>query len=123
MNIMIQSSLLRRLLVASLTGFALVLVAAATPVVMGALTPAQAQTTTEFRAALDPYGAWVRHPRWGAVWVPDDVSPDWRPYTYGHWIYTDEWGWYWVSDEQEEDWGWITYHYGRWGHDRRLGWF
>ncbi len=65
----------------------------------------------------------MRHPRWGEVWVPDDVPSDWRPYTYGHWIYTDEWGWYWVSDEQEEDWGWITYHYGRWAHDRRLGWF
>jgi len=124
---MIQLSLLRRLLLASLTGVALVLGAAATPVAMGALTPAQAQTqdqvSAEFRAALDPYGAWVRHPRWGEVWVPDDVPPDWRPYTYGHWIYTDEWGWYWISDEQEEDWGWITYHYGRWGHDRRLGWF
>ena len=91
--------------------------------VIGALTPAQAQTAAEFRSALDSYGSWVRHPRWGEVWVPDDVSPDWRPYTYGHWIYTDEWGWYWVSDKEEEDWGWITYHYGRWAHDRRLGWF
>ncbi len=120
---MTQQSLLRRLLLASLVGCALAFTAVATPIVLGALTPAQAQVSAEFRAALDPYGAWVRHPRWGEVWVPDDVPPDWRPYTYGHWIYTDDWGWYWISDEQEEDWGWITYHYGRWGHDRRLGWF
>lgn len=120
---MTQPSLLRRLLFAALTGCALTLAAVGTPIVIGALTPAQAQITAEFRSALDPYRAWVRHPRWGEVWVPDDVSPDWRPYTYGHWIYTDEWGWYWVSDEQEEDWGWIIYHYGRWAHDRRLGWF
>ncbi len=65
----------------------------------------------------------VRDPRFGDVWVPTGLSPDWRPYEYGHWVYTDEWGWYWVSDDQEEDWGWVIYHYGRWAFDRGLGWF
>ena len=23
----------------------------------------------------------------------------------------------------EDDWGWVVYHYGRWAHDRGLGWF
>ena len=64
---MTQPSLLRRLLLAALTGCALVLAAVATPLVIGALAPAQAQTSAEFRAALDPYGAWVRHPRWGEL--------------------------------------------------------
>jgi hypothetical protein len=84
-------------------------------------TPAHAQATVsvEFRTALDPYGRWVNHPRWGEVWVPADVDRDWRPYLNGRWEYTDEWGWYWVSDE---DHGWITYHYGRWLFDRELGW-
>ncbi len=120
---MIQPSFFRRLLLASLTCFSLAIAAIATPIVAGALTPAQAQVSAEFQSALEPYGHWVRHARWGAVWVPDDVPPGWRPYSYGHWIYTDEWGWYWVSNEEEEDWGWVVYHYGRWAHDRRLGWF
>ncbi len=81
--------------------------------------PAQAQEAIDFRAALDGYGQWVQHPRWGEVWIPDQMPPDWQPYRMGHWAYTDEWGWYWDS---EEDFGWVTYHYGRWAFDRGLGW-
>jgi hypothetical protein len=81
--------------------------------------PAQAQESIDFRAALDGYGQWVQHPRWGEVWIPDQMPPDWQPYRMGHWAYTDEWGWYWDS---EEDFGWVTYHYGRWVFDRGLGW-
>jgi hypothetical protein len=80
---------------------------------------AQAQEAVDFRAALDGYGQWVQHPRWGEVWIPDQLPPDWQPYRIGHWVYTDEWGWYWDS---EEEFGWITYHYGRWVFDRGLGW-
>ncbi|HZP71301.1 MAG TPA: DUF6600 domain-containing protein [Pseudolabrys sp.] len=87
------------------------------------LTPALAQVSAEFQSALEPYGSWQPHPRFGEVWVPYDLPPGWRPYTYGRWVYTDEWGWYWVSDDEEADWGWVTFHYGRWAHDRRLGWF
>jgi hypothetical protein len=81
--------------------------------------PAYAQDAIDFRAALDGYGQWVQHPRWGEVWIPDQMPPDWQPYRMGHWAYTDEWGWYWDS---EEDFGWVTYHYGRWAFDRGLGW-
>ena len=86
-------------------------------------TPASAQVSAEFQEALESYGHWARSARWGEVWVPDQLPPDWRPYQYGHWVYTDEWGWYWISDPEEEDWGWVVYHYGRWAHDRSLGWF
>jgi hypothetical protein len=80
---------------------------------------AQAQDAIDFRAALDGYGQWVQHPRWGEVWIPDQRPADWQPYRLGHWAYTDEWGWYWDS---EEDFGWVTYHYGRWMLDSGLGW-
>src|SRR5262245_25476510 len=86
-------------------------------------TPAHAQVPAEFQSALEPYGSWQLHPRFGEVWMPYDLPPGWRPYTYGRWVYTEEWGWYWVSDEEEADWGWVTFHYGRWAHDRRFGWF
>jgi hypothetical protein len=86
-----------------------------------AMQPAHAQDTFagDFHEALAPYGQWVPHPRWGEVWIPMNVPPEWAPYRYGHWVYTDEWGWYWVSDE---DFGWITFHYGRWVPDRQFGW-
>ena len=80
---------------------------------------AYAQEAIDFRAALDQSGQWVQHPRWGEVWIPNQMPPDWQPYRVGHWVYTDEWGWYWDS---EEDFGWVTYHYGRWAFDRGLGW-
>ena len=93
------------------------------PVIPGAVTPAYAQVSAEFQEALEPYGHWVRHARWGEIWVPEDVPAGWRPYEYGHWVYTDDWGWYWISDPEEEDWGWVTFHYGRWVNDRQSGWF
>ena len=83
---------------------------------------AQGPVKAEFRAALEPYGRWQRHARWGEVWTPADRPRDWRPYTVGHWAYTDDWGWYWVSDEPEARWGWVAYHYGRWIFDDALGW-
>src|SRR5262249_43685306 len=63
-----------------------------------------------FYDALDPDGDWLRVDPYGWVWVPNGVSPFWRPYTVGRWEWTD-WGWTWVSAER---WGWATYHYGRW---------
>lgn len=86
------------------------------------VTPAHAQVSAEFQAALQPHGAWRRHARWGMVWAPSQRPRDWRPYTHGRWVYTEEWGWYWISDRDEEDWGWVTYHYGRWVFDRGVGW-
>jgi len=92
--------------------------------VTGTLSFAQAQVSesADFQVALEPYGRWERHSRWGQVWIPAKVARDWRPYTVGRWAYTDDWGWYWVSDQAEDDWGWITFHYGRWVFDRELGW-
>jgi uncharacterized protein YraI len=72
-----------------------------------------------FYSRLAPYGDWI----WlegQYVWVPEDVGPQWRPYTVGRWAYTDRYGWMWVS---REPFGWATYHYGRWGFSRRVGWF
>lgn len=114
--------MIRRLLLGAATGLSLTIAGVSAPIVAGALTPALAQTSEDMAAALDAYGHWVSLPRYGRVWAPDGLPPDWRPYEYGHWVYTDEWGWYWVSDDEEADWGWVTYHYGRWVHDRG-SWF
>ena len=80
---------------------------------------AMAQDVQDFRVALEGYGQWTIHQRWGDVWIPDNMPADWQPYRLGQWAYTEEWGWYWDS---EEDFGWITYHYGRWIFDRGMGW-
>lgn len=68
---------------------------------------------------LAPYGLWVRHSRYGYVWIPKVNLPRWRPYTYGYWVWTD-YGWTWVSSFR---WGWAALHYGRWGWDSHLGWY
>ena len=114
---------LRRLGLAAVFGVSVAVLGGGTVVVIGTMTPAQAQASGEFQAALEPFGEWRQHPRWGEVWVPDQRPRDWRPYSVGHWVYTDDWGWFWVSDDDEADWGWVTYHYGRWIHDRESGWF
>jgi len=71
-----------------------------------------------FYRPLAPYGDWVNVAPYGWVWIPYNVSPDWRPYSEGRWIYT-EYGWTWMS---YEPWGWATYHYGRWYYDPWYGW-
>ena len=114
---------LRRLALAVFAAGAVTLASLSASLVTGALTPAVAQMSEEFQYALEPYGEWRPHPRFGEIWVPARVPPDWRPYQYGHWVYTDDWGWYWVSDEQEADWGWVTFHYGRWAFEPPYGWF
>ncbi|MFW6160918.1 MAG: DUF6600 domain-containing protein, partial [Acidobacteriota bacterium] len=68
---------------------------------------------------LAPYGFWVRHSRYGHVWIPRIELLRWRPYTYGYWVWTD-YGWTWVSSFK---WGWAAFHYGRWGWDAHLGWY
>jgi|GEM_PF-1020543 len=75
---------------------------------------------SEFYEALEPFGRWFEHPRWGLVWWPyAQQEEDWRPYSRGQWVYTEDHGWYWDADEE---WGWATYHYGRWVLDERYGW-
>ncbi len=73
-----------------------------------------------FYDELGDYGQWVWHPRFGYVWLPEDVSPNWRPYTVGHWVSTEDYGWYWESNEP---FAWAVYHYGRWGYGPDYGWF
>jgi len=93
--------------------------------VFSSVPPAQAQRfaiKSEFRLALQPYGEFREHSRWGEVWVPSRVNREWRPYTVGHWVYSDDYGWYWDADQEEQEWGWVAYHYGRWVWDADLGW-
>jgi len=71
-----------------------------------------------FASALEPYGFWVTIEPYGFVWVPADVSADWRPYSDGYWTYTD-YGWTWVDNAE---WGWAPFHYGRWAFDDLYGW-
>jgi hypothetical protein len=95
------------------------------PAIITTSTPALAQrvsVSAEFRTALEPYGEFRQHRRWGDVWVPSDVRRDWRPYTVGRWIYSNDYGWYWEPDREEAEWGWVAYHYGRWVWDDDLGW-
>lgn len=60
---------------------------------------------------LDQNGRWVNDPRYGQVWQPTDVGPNWAPYQNGQWTWEDYYGWTWVS---YDPWGWAPYHYGRW---------
>lgn len=98
----------------------------------GLLVPGSAQAGDELAAAegeyaidqfydeLAPYGEWVEHPRYGYVWLPRTIAPDWQPYTVGSWVYTDDHGWYWDSNEP---FAWAVYHYGRWGFEADYGWY
>jgi len=114
---------IRRAVIAIATGVAIAISALLVPIAAGALSPAQAQISEDAQIALEQYGVWRPHPRFGNVWVPAGVPPDWRPYEYGRWVYTDDWGWYWASDDVEANWGWVVYHYGRWAFERGFGWF
>jgi len=120
---MIVTYRLRHLAFAVLTVATVVIGALSATVMIGVLSPAAAQVPEDAQIALEEYGSWRPHPRFGEVWTPRGVPPDWRPYQYGHWVYTDEWGWYWVSDDVEADWGWVVFHYGRWAFEPGFGWF
>lgn len=52
------------------------------------------------------------------VWVPDNMEPDWNPYSYGCWRDSDC-GWIWIS---YYEFGWTTCHYGRWWWSPEYGW-
>ena len=70
---------------------------------------------------LDDNGTWSQTPDNGPVWYPNDVSPDWAPYSEGNWDYVGPWGWTWVG---YEPWGFAPYHYGRWNYfGGRWGWY
>jgi hypothetical protein len=70
---------------------------------------------------LDDNGTWSQTPDNGPVWYPNDVSPDWAPYSEGSWNWVAPWGWTWVG---YEPWGFAPYHYGRWNYyGGRWGWY
>src|SRR4051794_29278902 len=73
-----------------------------------------------FFDALSDQGDWVKYQDKSYVWVPNNVSSDWAPYTHGHWANTERYGWTFVSDEP---FAWAVYHYGRWGYDQDIGWY
>ena len=60
---------------------------------------------------LDDNGTWKEEPTYGNVWVPNNVPPDWAPYSNGYWSYVGPWGWTWVD---YAPWGFAPFHYGRW---------
>jgi uncharacterized membrane protein YgcG len=69
---------------------------------------------------LDDSGSWRQEPDYGNVWYPNDVGPDWAPYSDGYWSSVGPWGWTWVGNEP---WGFAPYHYGRWSWiGGRWGW-
>jgi uncharacterized membrane protein YgcG len=69
---------------------------------------------------LDQNGTWSEIPDQGPVWYPNEVGPDWAPYSDGNWDYVEPWGWTWVG---YEPWGFAPYHYGRWNYfGGRWGW-
>ena len=67
----------RRLLLGLMTSLALGIAGVAVPAIPGAVQTASAQVSAEFQEALESYGHWARSARWGEVWVPDELPPDW----------------------------------------------
>ena len=71
-----------------------------------------------FDRVLASHGEWVTHSTHGRVWRPRGVATHWRPYSHGYWSWRND-AWFWNSFYP---WGRIVFHYGRWDHDRGLGW-
>ncbi len=68
---------------------------------------------------LSHYGNWVKHPRWGYVWVPNKIPSDWHPYSYGRWYGVGrDTNMVWIS---AEPWGYV-YYCGSWAYDSEYGW-
>jgi len=80
--------------------------------------PIQEVSFDYFYSSLSPYGDWIELQDGIKAWRPNNISPEWKPYSIGRWNWTDN-GWYWDSDEP---FGWATYHYGRWYDDEYYGW-
>lgn len=116
---------LRRVLLGSVMGAALLSSPVLIPASLNPFAPATAEAAVSvkfsiFFSDLQPYGRWVHNADYNYVWVPTHVDRKWAPYTHGHWVYTDRYGWYFESDEPFAP---IVYHYGRWGYEPALGWY
>ncbi len=68
---------------------------------------------------LESAGTWEEVAEYGQAWSPNNVDPDWAPYSNGHWAWIEPWGWNWIG---QEDWGFAPYHYGRWVHHNKWYW-
>ena len=79
---------------------------------------AASEDVAMFYDDLSQYGEWVDLENYGAVWRPNEVAEDWRPYTDGRWVPTDDGNVF----ESQEPWGWATYHYGNWMPTENNGW-
>ena len=66
---------LRCLALAVIACIAIAAGALSASVTIATLTPAHAQVSAEFQSALEPYGSWQPHPRFGEVWVPTICRP------------------------------------------------
>lgn len=73
-----------------------------------------------FYDLLGSHGRWMSYGNYGRVFIPHGVVAGWQPYSRGNWYDDGRYGRMWQS---ADPWGWATDHYGRWGHDSRLGWF
>lgn len=70
---------------------------------------------------LNVAGRWMYHRVTnGYVWIPNRVGPSWKPYFQGRWIRHPRYGMVWIS---YDSWGWHTHYYGRWHWDPSLGWY
>jgi hypothetical protein len=45
--------------------------------------PEDVADVSVFYEPLAPYGTWISLPELGQVWIPHNMSPEWRPYTTG----------------------------------------
>ena len=75
---MISDKPFRRLTAVLLTGISLATIGTALSVTLPA-TPAFAQSVEDFHVALESYGFWQQHPRFGEVWVPFDKPRSFGP--------------------------------------------
>ena len=73
-----------------------------------------------FYDELDPYGQWVWHPRFGYVWLPENVSPIGAPIPSAAGPTPTSMA---GTGIRYEPFAWAVYHYGRWGYDHDYGWF
>jgi hypothetical protein len=79
----------------------------------------QAVTSDQQKAVLSQYGQFTTLPKYGEVWVPNQLPQGWHPYPPCNWVFEKTLGWYY---DDKTPWGAIVHHYGRWTSDAQLGW-
>jgi hypothetical protein len=79
----------------------------------------QAVTSDQQKAILSQYGQFTSLPKYGEVWVPNQLPQGWHPYPPCNWVFEKTLGWYY---DDKTPWGAIVHHYGRWTSDPQLGW-